>query len=180
MSFWATIISFIQMMIFDRTELMNLAKTDHPGPVAGWLICFSFCLFIVYSLMPIAFNISSAVFVNLGLLTGNSSQINGYVHYQTIRSKRFMGIKIVSAIIVKNFVTADIYALFVGIYLFDEIFDYLYLISFFIILSSLIGYHIESWRHEKQMNSLDQLRNVSCPDTTSNSSQRSNLINQMT
>jgi len=144
MSFWATIISFIQMMIFDRTELMNLAKTDHPGPVAGWLICFSLCLFIVYSLMPIAFNISSAVFVNLGLLT------------------------------------ADIYALFVGIYLFDEIFDYLYLISFFIILSSLIGYHIESWRHEKQMNSLDQLRNVSCPDTSSNSSQRSKLINQMT
>ena len=75
MSFWATIISFIQMMIFDRTELMNLAKTDHPGPVAGWLICFSFCLFIVYSLMPIAFNISSAVFVNLGLLTGTSSRI---------------------------------------------------------------------------------------------------------
>ena len=172
MSFWATIISFIQMMIFDRTELMNLAKTDHPGPVAGWLICFSFCLFIVYSLMPIAFNISSAVFVNLGLLTGNSSQIRTLPNRLV---QTFYG-TIVSAIIVRNFVTADIYALFVGIYLFDEIFDYLYLISFFIILSSLIGYHIESWRHEKQMNSLDQLRNVSCPDTTSNSSQRSNLI----
>ena len=74
MSFWATIISFIQMMIFDRTELMNLANTEHPGPVWGWLVCFSFCLFIVYSLMPIAFNISSAVFVNLGLLTGISSK----------------------------------------------------------------------------------------------------------
>ena len=82
-----------------------------------------------------------------------------------------------------NFFSADIYALFVGIYLFDEIFDYLYLISFFIILSSLIGYHIESWRHEKQMNSLDQLRNVSCTETGPNtcpSSERSNLINQMT
>lgn len=45
MSFWAAIISFVQMMIFDRAELMNLAKTDHPGSVAGWLICF-FILFI--------------------------------------------------------------------------------------------------------------------------------------
>ena len=85
MSFWATIISFIQMMIFDRTELMNLAKTDHPGPVAGWLICFSFCLFIVYSLMPIAFNISSAVFVNLGLLTGISSRIKSEASQKDIK-----------------------------------------------------------------------------------------------
>ena len=85
MSFWATIISFIQMMIFDRTELMNLAKTDHPGPVAGWLICFSFCLFIVYSLMPIAFNISSAVFVNLGLLTGTSSRIKSDASQKDIK-----------------------------------------------------------------------------------------------
>ena len=85
MSFWATIISFIQMMIFDRTELMNLAKTDHPGPVAGWLICFSFCLFIVYSLMPIAFNISSAVFVNLGLLTGTSSRIKSDASQEDIK-----------------------------------------------------------------------------------------------
>ena len=36
-----------------------------------------------------------------------------------------------------------------GIYLFDEVFDVLYLVSFFVILASLIGYHIESWRFER-------------------------------
>jgi hypothetical protein len=44
--------------------------------------------------------------------------------------------------------TADIFALFIGIYLFGEIFDWLYLVSFFVILAALIGFHMESWRYE--------------------------------
>merc|ERR1712193_147500 len=106
---WAVPISAIQMAILERDAIVALGDHNDGGAVAGWFLCFTMSLFAVYSLMPVAFAASSAVFVNLGLLT------------------------------------ADIYALIVGIYLFDEVFDVLYLVSFFIILASLIGYHIESW-----------------------------------
>ena len=36
-------------------------------------------------------------------------------------------------------IKADVYALFIGIYIFGETFDYLYLIAFFVILAALIG-----------------------------------------
>jgi len=118
LSMWAFIISSIQMAVLERDSLVALGQNEHPAQVTGWLVCFTASLFTVYSLMPIAFGLSSAVFVNLGLLT------------------------------------ADIYALIVGIYLFDEHFDWLYLGAFAIILLSLIGYHVESWRFERRQSQL--------------------------
>jgi len=119
LSLWALIVSSIQMAVVERESLVALGSSEHPVQVFGWLTCFTLSLFSVYSLMPIAFELSSAVFVNLGLLT------------------------------------ADIYALIVGIFLFDEKFDFLYLASFFIILASLVGYHIESWRFDKMQSNIE-------------------------
>jgi len=48
-----------------------------------------------------------------------------------------------------SLLTADIFALFLGIYLFGEVFDWLYLVAFFVIFAALIGFHIETWRFEK-------------------------------
>ena len=45
--------------------------------------------------------------------------------------------------------TADVFALFLGIYIFGNQFDALYLIAFFVILAALIGFHVETWRYEK-------------------------------
>ena len=75
MSFWATIISTVQMSIFERGELIALGNTEDIWKVMGWLACFVVSLFFLYSLMPIAFQLSSAVFVNLGLLTGNFTSL---------------------------------------------------------------------------------------------------------
>lgn len=70
LSMWALIFSSIQMAILERDSLIELGQNEHPAAVTGWLICFTASLFTVYSLMPVAFGLSSAVFVNLGLLTG--------------------------------------------------------------------------------------------------------------
>ena len=58
------------MSILERDAIVALGDHDDGGAVAGWFLCFTMSLFAVYSLMPIAFAASSAVFVNLGLLTG--------------------------------------------------------------------------------------------------------------
>ncbi|CAG5097066.1 Oidioi.mRNA.OKI2018_I69.XSR.g14917.t1.cds [Oikopleura dioica] len=47
--------------------------------------------------------------------------------------------------------TADVYALIFGIFVFDENFDYFYLISYFVIFGGLLGFHIETWRFEKRI-----------------------------
>ena len=60
------------MAIVERDSLVALGSSENPVQVFGWLTCFTLSLFAVYSLMPIAFEVSSAVFVNLGLLTGES------------------------------------------------------------------------------------------------------------
>ena len=62
--------SSIQMAVVERESLVALGSSEHAVQVFGWLTCFTLSLFSVYSLMPIAFELSSAVFVNLGLLTG--------------------------------------------------------------------------------------------------------------
>ena len=69
---------------------------------------------------------------------------------------------------------ADIYALIVGIYLFDEDFDFIYLASFFIILISLIGYHIESWRFDRANNNQQDL--LDSPDLEDTRDEGSNLL----
>ena len=72
---------------------------------------------------------------------------------------------------------ADIYALIVGIYLFDENFDFIYLASFFIILISLIGYHIESWRFDRANANQEELLTTS-PDLEGTRDEGSSLLRQ--
>lgn len=111
---WGSIWSSIQLAVLERNEVIALFSSENMSwTVIGWFACFWVCLFLIYSLMPVAFGNSSAVFVNLGLMT------------------------------------ADIFSLFIGIYVFGYTFDWLYLVAFFVIFSAVIGFHVESWRFEK-------------------------------
>ena len=65
---WGTLFSTIQMSIFERDELTELFFGETSWQAISWLFCFWVCLFAIYSIMPYAFQISSAVFVNLGLV----------------------------------------------------------------------------------------------------------------
>lgn len=112
---FGTIFSGLQLYLFERDELASvLSNPDLNLAATGWFFCFWICMFFIYSLMPVAFFLTSAVFTNLGLLT------------------------------------ADVYALVLGIFVFDENFDYLYLISYFVIFAGLLGFHIETWRFESR------------------------------
>lgn len=67
MGLWGTLWSSTQLAIVEREELKNLFESeDLPLAAFGWFGCFWLSLFLIYSLMPIAFEKSSAVFVNLG------------------------------------------------------------------------------------------------------------------
>lgn len=67
MGLWGTLWSSVQLAIVERDEVKNLFNSDEISLKAfGWFACFWVCLFLIYSLMPIAFEKTSAVFVNLG------------------------------------------------------------------------------------------------------------------
>lgn len=113
---FGTVFSGLQLYLFEREELASvLSNPDLNIAATGWFLCFWICMFFIYSLMPIAFFLTSAVFTNLGLLT------------------------------------ADVYALVLGIFVFEIPFDYLYLISYFVIFGGLLGFHIETWRFESRL-----------------------------
>jgi len=113
---FGTVFSGLQLYLFERDELASvLSNPDLNLAATGWFFCFWICLFLIYSLMPVAFFLTSAVFTNLGLLT------------------------------------ADIYALVLGIFVFEQNFDYLYLISYFVIFGGLVGFHIETWRFDTRL-----------------------------
>ena len=64
---WGSIWSCIQLAVLEREEFISLfTEGKFSGGAIGWFVCFWICLFLIYSLMPIAFSNSSAVFVNLG------------------------------------------------------------------------------------------------------------------
>ncbi|XP_033833278.1 solute carrier family 35 member F2-like [Periophthalmus magnuspinnatus] len=92
---FGTIISTIQMVILERTEIGAI----HWNWKIGLLFCgFALCLYTLYSCMPIVIKLSSATSVNLSLMT------------------------------------ADLFSLFFGIFLFHYMFSGLYLVSLVIIL----------------------------------------------
>src|SRR5437667_10929497 len=59
----------IQCAIFERH---SIAGTDWNGAIAGYLVGYTLTLFILYSLAPILFRLSSAMFYNLSLLTSGT------------------------------------------------------------------------------------------------------------
>ncbi|KAF9169848.1 hypothetical protein BGX21_009646 [Mortierella sp. AD011] len=68
LGFWGTIINGIQLAILERSELKNITWT---GSVIGYIIGFDIAMFILYSVSPHLFRLSSATFFNLSLLTSD-------------------------------------------------------------------------------------------------------------
>src|SRR6202022_3887812 len=70
LGFWGMIINGVQCSIFERNTLQNTVWT---GAIGGYLFSFTLSLFILYSLAPILFRMSSAMFYNLSLLTSGTT-----------------------------------------------------------------------------------------------------------
>ncbi|KAF9324577.1 hypothetical protein BG006_000403 [Podila minutissima] len=68
LGFWATILNGVQLAILERNELKSVQWTP---AVVGYIIGFDIALFIMYSVSPILFRLSSATFFNLSLLTSD-------------------------------------------------------------------------------------------------------------
>ena len=68
LGFWGTLINGAQAGIFDRRSFRAAAWT---GPVGGYLVGYTLCLTLFYSLVPLMFRLASAAFFNISLLTGN-------------------------------------------------------------------------------------------------------------
>jgi solute carrier family 35, member F1/2 len=62
-------INGVQCSIFERTTMAN---TVWSGAIAGYLVAYNLSLFVLYSLTPILFRMSSAMFYNLSLLTSGT------------------------------------------------------------------------------------------------------------
>ncbi|KAF8939006.1 DUF914-domain-containing protein [Dissophora ornata] len=68
MGFWATILNGVQLAILERNEIKNVTWTPQ---VVGYIIGFDIAMFIMYSVSPVLFRLSSATFFNLSLLTSD-------------------------------------------------------------------------------------------------------------
>lgn len=65
---WGIFINGVQAAIFDRNQFKNAVWN---GNIAGYIIGFTLCLFIFYTIAPILFRMASAAFFNISLLTAN-------------------------------------------------------------------------------------------------------------
>ncbi|GAM19783.1 hypothetical protein SAMD00019534_029580 [Acytostelium subglobosum LB1] len=108
---YGTIISSIQLAIFERNELRTMVWS---GPVIGYIVGFAICLFTMYSITPFMMRIAGATLMNLSLLT------------------------------------SDIFSVVVAIFLFHRRLDWLYFMSFFVIVSGLVIYNL-SQPHPKSL-----------------------------
>ncbi|KAG0362394.1 hypothetical protein BC939DRAFT_474463 [Gamsiella multidivaricata] len=68
LGFWGTIINGIQLAILERHELQTVNWTPS---VVGYIIGFDIAMFMMYSVSPLLFRLSSATFFNLSLLTSD-------------------------------------------------------------------------------------------------------------
>ncbi|KAG0323869.1 hypothetical protein BGZ99_002402 [Dissophora globulifera] len=68
MGFWATILNGMQLVILERDEIKSVNWTPE---VIGYVIGFDIALFVMYSVSPVLFRLSSATFFNLSLLTSD-------------------------------------------------------------------------------------------------------------
>ncbi|PVV02477.1 hypothetical protein BB560_003068 [Smittium megazygosporum] len=65
---FGTLVNGIQLAILARSELKGI---HWDGEIVGYIIGFVSCLFLMYSLTPILFRMSSATFLNLSLITSD-------------------------------------------------------------------------------------------------------------
>ncbi|KAF9942812.1 hypothetical protein BGZ67_010444 [Mortierella alpina] len=68
LGFWATFLNGAQLAILERNEIRNVKWTPQ---VVLYIIGFDIALFIMYSVSPLLFRLSSATFFNLSLLTSD-------------------------------------------------------------------------------------------------------------
>ncbi|KAI4127285.1 MAG: hypothetical protein LQ347_004668 [Umbilicaria vellea] len=68
LGFWGMLINGAQAGIFDRASFRS-ATWD--GAVGGYIVGYTLCLALFYSLAPLMFRLASAAFFNISLLTGN-------------------------------------------------------------------------------------------------------------
>ncbi|MCJ1269089.1 hypothetical protein MMC22_008978 [Lobaria immixta] len=68
MGFWGMVISGAQAGIFDRDSFRTATWN---GPVGGYLVGFTLCLSLFYTITPVLFRMASAAFFNISLLTSN-------------------------------------------------------------------------------------------------------------
>ena len=68
MGFFGMIINGIQAAIFDR-EAFQQAQWN--GQIVGWLLGYTFCLTLFYTLAPLILRMGSAAFFDISLLTAN-------------------------------------------------------------------------------------------------------------
>ncbi|KAF9125227.1 hypothetical protein BGW39_007550 [Mortierella sp. 14UC] len=68
LGFWATIINGIQLAVLESNEIRDVEWTPQ---VVGYIVGFDIALFMMYSVSPILFRLSSATFFNLSLLTSD-------------------------------------------------------------------------------------------------------------
>ena len=80
--FWGMIINGTQAGIFDRASFRS-ATWD--GAVGGYIVGYTLCLTIFYSLAPIMFRLASAAFFNISLLTGNFWYAPLFIFHTVVR-----------------------------------------------------------------------------------------------
>ncbi|KAL2754013.1 hypothetical protein ACRALDRAFT_1062979 [Sodiomyces alcalophilus JCM 7366] len=68
MALWGSCILAVQAAIFDRASFQKAVWT---GPVVGYLVGFTLCLSLFYSVVPLVLRLASAAFYNISLLTAN-------------------------------------------------------------------------------------------------------------
>lgn len=114
------IIIVIQLLITGAiwAEIESFQQTEYFLETMGLILTFSFAMVIIYFVMPLALSETSAIFVNLSMLT------------------------------------ADIYAVLVGYFIFGNCISVLYLIGFIVIDSGIVAYNL------KQVESTDSDEDV--------------------
>ena len=68
LGFWGMLINGAQAGIFDRNSFRTATWN---GKVGGYLVGYTLCISLFYSLAPLMFRVASAAFFNISLLTGN-------------------------------------------------------------------------------------------------------------
>lgn len=68
MGFFGMIINGVQAAIFDRHSFQT---AEWSGQIAGWLVGYTVCLTLFYSLAPLILRMGSAAFFDISLLTAN-------------------------------------------------------------------------------------------------------------
>ncbi|MCJ1235656.1 hypothetical protein MMC14_003627 [Varicellaria rhodocarpa] len=126
LGFWGMIINGTQAGIFDRSSFRSATWN---GDAAGYIVGYTLCLTIFYSLAPIMFRLASAAFFNISLLTGNFWFVTSL----------FLCPKVSSAVLTDIDMDRGVA---IGIKVFDLHIHWMYPLAFVCIIGGLIIYFV--------------------------------------